>query len=287
MKHARPLAALGVLCACVFATGCASTAKTNAGNPEPLRLACRLANYGQYEDGGFAHIHSLGIKYVFMNVPAPDQVAAVQQKLEQYELTPVVMRGSADLSKDSSVDELAAQTAVCRKMGVGYMFLSAKRNGAEMPVVYDRLRRAGDAARKNQVIIVLETHPDLGTNGDVHVRTMRAINHPNVRVNYDTANITYYNHDTNAVAELNKCIDYVATVEIKDHNGQFETWNFPPLGKGTVDIPGVLKALEAKGYRGPVTMEIEGVKGVDRSEAQIQQDIAESTSYLRSVGRFE
>ncbi len=167
------------------------------------------------------------------------------------------------------------------------MFLSAKRNGADENTVYDRLRRAGDGARHNDVIIVLETHPDLGTNGDVHVRTMRRINHPNIRVNFDTGNITFYNHDTNAPAELAKCIDYVATVEIKDHNAQFESWNFPPLGKGKVDIPAVLKLLREHGYSGPVTMEIEGVKGVDRSLEQIKNDIAESTRYLRSVDRFK
>lgn len=252
-----------------------------------LKLACRLANYGPREEAGYAHIHALGIKYVFINVPAAEDVEAVQAKLRQYELAPLVMRGSTDLSKPSSVEELAAQTAVCRRMGVKYMFISPKRNGADKSVVYERLRQAGDAARENGVTIVLETHPDLGTNADVHIETMRQINHPNVRVNFDTANIMYYNRGANSVAELEKVIGYVATVEVKDHNGEFETWNFPPLGKGVIDIPGILKVLEAHGYSGPVTMEIEGVKGVERSEDQIKEDIAESTRYLRSIGRFE
>lgn len=252
-----------------------------------LKLACRLANYGPYEEAGYAHIHALGIKYVFINVPAAEKVEAVQATLRRFELTPLVMRGSTDLSKPSSVEELASQTVVCRRMGVKYMFLSPKRNGADKSVVYERLRQAGDAARQNGVTIVLETHPDLGTNADVHLETMRQINHPNVRVNFDTANITYYNRGANSVAELEKVIDYVATVEVKDHNGEFETWDFPPLGKGAIDISGILRVLEAHGYTGPVTMEIEGVKGVERSEDRIKADIAESTRYLRSVGRFE
>jgi len=61
---------------------------------------------------------------------------------------------------------------------------------------------------------------------------MRRINHPNVRVNFDTGNITYYNNKADVVAELKKIIDYVATVELKDHNGQDLTWNFPALGHG-------------------------------------------------------
>lgn len=302
----RAAALLAFLSVCLLVCGCASTEKKQAGGcpcsvaakarpahgaratgGRTLKLACRLANYGPYEAAGFEHIRSLGIKYVFINVPALDQVEAVQQKLKTYDLTPVVMRGAADLSKESSVEELGAQTATCSRMGVKYMFLSAKRNGADKRIVFDRLRRAGDLARTNGVTIVLETHPDLGTNGDVHVETMKQINHPNVRVNFDCANITYYNRDTTAAAELKKVIDHVATVEIKDHNGQFETWDFPALGQGVVDIPGVLRILEENGYDGPITMEIEGVKGVDRSEDEIKKDIAESTAYLRSIGRFE
>jgi len=84
---------------------------------------------------------------------------------------------------------------------------------------YERLRRAGEIARRHGVIIALETHPDLGTNGDVHRETMKHIGHPNVRVNFDTGNITYYNQGADVVTELKKIVEYVATVELKDHGG--------------------------------------------------------------------
>ncbi len=276
----------GAVCTVLLAGCAASGSRAKTVDADSPQLACRIANYGKFEDAGWAHIHSLGIKYVFISVPPADQVESVEKKLAQYELKPLVMRGATDLSKPSSVAELTAQLAICRRMGVKYMFLSAKLNGAEKSVVYDRLRQAGDAAARELVTIVLETHPELGTNADAHLQTMQAVHHPNVRVNFDTGNITYYNRGTTALAELKKIIDYVATVEIKDHNGQFETWNFPPLGKGVVDIPGVLQVLKQHGYAGPVTMEIEGVKGEERSEAEIKQGIEESVTYLRSLTRF-
>lgn len=265
-----------LLSACV--AGCST-----ASSPQ---LAVRIANYGPYEEDGYAHVKSLGVRYVFIPVPPADEVKAVEQKLAAHGLQALVMRGKTDLSKETCVDELAGQLAICRQMGVKYMFLSAKLNGADRNVVCDRLRKAGDAAATNGVTIVLETHPELGTNGDVHRQTMQAIGHPNVRVNFDTGNITYYNRNTTAPAELAKVLDCVATVEIKDHNGQFETWNFPPLGKGAVDIPAVLRMLREHHYAGPVTIEIEGVKGQERSEDRIKSDIAESVAYLRSLQSF-
>jgi len=250
-------------------------------------LGCRLMNYGKYQEAAWKHLPAIGIKYVFTSVPAPDQVEATLKQLAASRLKVAVLRGQSDLSNESAVAELGQQCAVCQKMGAKYMFLSPKHPGVSKEVACQRLRKVGDLAQKHGVTVVLETHPDLGLNGDQHVATMKAINHPNVRVNFDTGNITYYNKDSDAVTELKKCIDYVATVEIKDHNGQFETWNFPPLGQGKVDIPGVLKVLKEHNFRGPITVEVEGVQYVDRSECKILRDIAESMAYLRSLGQFE
>jgi inosose dehydratase len=166
------------------------------------------------------------------------------------------------------------------------MFLSPKHSGVSKQIAYERLRQAGEAAKKHGVTIALETHPDLGTNGDLHLETMRQIDHPNVRVNFDTGNISFYNKGTDAVTELRKIIDYVVTVELKDHNGRYMTWNFPTLGTGVVDFPAVFRVLEKHGFRGPITMEVEGVQGVEMNEAQTKQYIAESAAYIRSLGKF-
>lgn len=292
MRKMRRLYAFAAPAAAILLFACAS-APMRAADTKPApdeivyRLACRLANYGEYQDIALDHLKKIGVRYVFMNVPAPDEVEAATARLNEHGLKPLVMRGSADLSKESSVDELGEQVAVCAKMGVKYMFLSAKRNDASKEVAYERLRRAGDIAKKQGVIIALETHPDLGTNAEVHLETMKAIDHPNVRVNFDSANITYYNKNTDAVTELKKIIDYVATVEIKDHTGEFETWNFPAVGQGVVDSPAILEVLREHGYTGPITLEFEGIKGVELTEVETKLAIAESIAYIRSLGRFE
>ncbi len=273
-------------CTSVFvllATLSAGAADDSAAWP----LALRAASYGKYDAVAWTHMPSIGLHYVFLPVPAADQVGAVVAKLKENKLTPLVLRGNTDLSKDSCVDELAAQAGICEKMGVKYMFLSAKCNGAEKSVVYERLRHAGEAAKQHGVTISLETHPELCTNGDVQLETMKAINHPNVRINFDTGNITFYNKNTTAAAELKKIIDYVATVEIKDHNAEFESWNFPTLGTGKVDFPAIFGILKEHKYRGPVTIEFEGVKGVELTEEQTKKAIADSVAYVKSIAAFE
>lgn len=264
---------------CVFVV--ASAGQAYAEDTFPLGV--RVMSYGKFQEAAWTHLPAIGVKNIFIGVPAVNDADAIMQRLKTAGLSTPVVRGEADLSKESCVEQLAEQSAVCEKMGAKYMFLSAKRNGAEKAIVYDRLRKAGDAAKSHGVTIVLETHPDLGTNGDVHLETMKAVNHPNVRVNFDTGNITFYNKGADAVAELKKVVDYVATVELKDHSCEPEAWDFPALGNGKVDFAGIMGVLEAHGFQGPVTIEFEGTKGVELNEDQTKAAIAESVQYIKSL----
>ena len=286
MKKCFVLVLLLSLAAVVGLCDCATAGEKNTGEPS-WPLAVRFRSYGDYAEAAWTHLPEIGVKYVFLSVPKPDEVDATMQKLAAHGLKPVVMRGDADLSKETFAEEIGAQSAICERMGVKYMFLSAKRQDTPKEVAYERLRSAGDAAKRHGVIVALETHPDLGTNGAVQVETMQAINHPNIRVNFDTANITYYNKKTSALAEMTKSIDFVATVEFKDHSCEFETWDFPVVGQGKVGFPAIVNLLQKHNYAGPVTIEFEGTKGVELSEEQTKKAIADSVAYVRTLGNFD
>jgi sugar phosphate isomerase/epimerase len=273
-------------CALLLAGGIAAAAEAVDG-PSAWPLAVRFRSYGDYAESAWEHLPKIGIKHVFLSIPEPDDVDATLERLRAHGLTPLVVRGDADLSKESFAEAIAAQSAICEKMGVQYMFLSAKREETPKALAYERLRAAGDAAKKHGVIVALETHPDLGTNGDLQVETMRAVDHPNIRVNFDTANVTYYNKNTTALDELKKSVGFVGTVEFKDHSKEFETWDFPVVGQGKVDFPAIVRLLRENHYAGPVTIEFEGTEGVKLTEEQTKQAITESVAYVRSLGDFE
>ncbi|MCX5769753.1 MAG: sugar phosphate isomerase/epimerase [Candidatus Hydrogenedentes bacterium] len=254
---------------------------------EPWPLGVRIMSYGKYQDGAWAHLQKIGVKHVFISVPTAEEADGVMAKLKQYGLDTPVVRGQADLSNDAFADELEPQLAVAEKLGEKYMFLSAKRGESPKEDAYRRLREAGVMAEEYGVVITMETHPDLGMNGDVQVETMKAVNHPNVGVNFDTGNITFYNKGTTAANELKKSIEYVRTVEFKDHSGVPEGWDFPVLGTGKTDFKSVAAVLKEHGYAGPVTIEFEGTKGVEFTEEQTLKAIADSVAYVRSLGSFD
>jgi len=247
-------------------------------------IACRLASYGKYQDRGWSHLPEIGIRNVEIPAPAGGELEAIKRRLADHGLKATSLQARCDIGQAEAVEVMRPQLEACVTLGAGICFVSIKAGDTDRSLVCDRLRAIGDAARRLGVILVMETHPDLVTNGDVGRATMAAIHHPNVRINFDTANIYFYNEARTAVGELNKLIDYVGAIHLKDTTGGYQEWSFPALGTGVVDFPEVFRLLNARGFTGPFTIELEGTKGRERSEAEQLQYVADSVAYLRGIG---
>jgi inosose dehydratase len=100
----------------------------------------------------------------------------------------------------------------------------------------------------------LETHPPFCTNADKMLETMEKVNHPNIRINFDTANIYYYNKFEvgDGIKEMEKVKQYIASIHLKESNGKPETWWFPPLGSngGIVDYKKIFYIISANHQMG-------------------------------------
>lgn len=247
-------------------------------------LSCRPQSYGKYSHTAYAHLQEIGVKCVEIPTPRPDQIAKVRNELARHGLHATSLEGTLDLKDPAAVEKLRPQVAAATELGAKIIFLSVQRGEMEKSAAYALLREAGDVAAAGGVTLAMETHPDLVANAEVAVETMRGVNHPNVRVNFDTANIYYYNQGVDGLAELKKVLEYVGAVHLKESNGQPRTWWFPALGEGIVDFKEVFRILNASGFYGPFTMEIEGVEGENLSLEQTQQRIAQSVEHLRKLG---
>ncbi len=247
-------------------------------------IACRILSYGKYQHRAWAHLPQTGIRHVEMPIPPAEQKAEVKKRLSDNGLRVTTLQSVCDVTLANAVEVMRPQLEACVEFGASYCFLSAKAKDADRSIIYNRLRQIGDAAQSVGVTVVVETHPDLVTNGDVALQTMQAVDHPGIRINFDTANVYFYNRGVTAVGELAKVIDYVASVHLKESTGKFEEWVFPVLGTGVVNFPEVFRLLSGRGFSGPFTMELEGTKGVDFDEAGQLRYIADSAAYLRGIG---
>jgi sugar phosphate isomerase/epimerase len=234
---------------------------------DDIIIACNVYSYGKYRQRAFEHMKAIGIRYAEVSIGKPEDADDWLRQIEPYGLRISSVICPCDVSSDEGVEGFASIAEAVQRMGAQIAFVSV--HAGEIPVtdVYRRVRRMGDIAAQ------------LGVTS----QTMRAIAHPNVGINFDTANIYYYNEGTDAVSELRKVLDHVFSVHLKDTNGKPRTWYFPTLGQGVVDFPEIFRLLLDRGFRGPFTMELEGIEGENLTEEQQLQRVAQSFDYVRGI----
>jgi inosose dehydratase len=249
-------------------------------------IACRPGSYGQYAAESYKHLPTVGITHVEIDVPPEDQWLARKALLKEHGLKASSVTGGVDLSKPSEVAAFTKLARGAKFFGAKVIFLSVKTGGQPLDECYKALRELGDIARAFSATIGMETHPDLVTNGDLAAATMQGVNHPNVRLNYDSGNIYYYNQGIDGVAEFKKYLPWLISVHLKETNGKFKTWYFPGLheGEGIVNFPEIFRLCKEAKFTGPFTIEIEGIEGEKFTLEQTCARIANSAAYLKSIG---
>lgn len=253
---------------------------------KPIWLSCRIPSYRDYESIALEHIASLGMQWVEARCPAPEDVAARVDELNQHNLRAATLQGRIDLTKDNIAEQLAPQLSAFASFDCQRLLIATPPLDIPFDVQAERLRIAAECATEVGVTILLETHPNLATNGEDSLRTLAAVDHPALKINFDPANIYFYNEGRDAVRELEQIAPHVGGVHLKDTNGAFKTWHFPALGRGIVDFKGILRVLDEAGYDGPYTLEIEGIEGEQTSERLKTSRVAESVGFLRGLGRL-
>ena len=247
-------------------------------------LSCNVGSYGKFRSAAYSHLASIGVRHVEIAVPALAEVDAIKAELASHGLSASTVMGKIEIENDDAGTLFSPTLQAAQALGARVIFVSVRAGDLDKQVVYDRLKRVGDEAARFGITVGMETHPDLITNAEVALDTMRGVSHPNIRVNYDTANIHYYNENVDSVDELKKIIGYVGSMHLKETNGGYKTWFFPAFGKGIVDFKTVFKLLNDRGFHGPFTMEIEGCEGDNLNEAETCERVAESVAHLRSIG---
>lgn len=250
---------------------------------DDIILACNVYSYGRYRQRAFEHMKAIGIRYVEVSIGKPEDADEWLKQTEPHGLRISSVICPCDVSSDEGAEDFVPIARALQRMGAQIAFVSVHAGELPLSDVYRRMRRLGDIAGQLGLKVAMETHPDLITNGSIASRTMQAIAHPNVGINFDTANIYYYNEGADAVTEIQKVLPHVFSVHLKDTNGKPRTWYFPTLGQGVVDFPEIFRLLLEHGFRGPFTMELEGIEGENLTEEQQLERVAQSYAYVRGI----
>ncbi|HUT36561.1 MAG TPA: sugar phosphate isomerase/epimerase family protein [Planctomycetota bacterium] len=229
-------------------------------------------------------VKALGIPCVEINLGPEEDPQPAKALLASHGLRAATLTAPCPLADARLFDIFDNYCAKAAALGCSGIFTSVHAGQMPLEEAYARLRKIGDIGARNHVKIGMETHPDLCENGSKAAASMAAVGHPWVGINYDTANVYYYNHGINTVEEVAKEAQYVVSVHLKDTMGGYHDGNFPDFGKGVVDFAGVFKVLNDIGFTGPFTMELEGAGTTSSDPAAQEAHVRACVEHLRALG---
>jgi inosose dehydratase len=220
-------------------------------------------------------------------------IAELLERLHSRRVEPISVNvGGGDLRTPEGRDRTARRLQFARdvlRASIAVTSVGQPADGLERAAVVANLRSLGELAGGLAMGLSLETHRGPTQNAEAMLALIAEVGHPAVRINFDTGNVLYYNQGCDVVAELEKVAPLVASVHAKDSRGAFEEWYFPALGDGgAVDFRRVRAVLDAVGFPGPYTIEIEGIGGEPEPGLETRRDrVARSVAHLRSCGYFD
>jgi L-ribulose-5-phosphate 3-epimerase len=139
----------------------------------------------------------------------------------------------------------------------------------------DTLAKVSDFAKTKNVTVAFETGQE---TADLLRLTLDELKCPNLKVNFDPANMLLYDKG-DPIRAVEILGPDIRSVHVKDANRPTVPGNWGeevPLGKGQVNIPKWVQTLKKVGYRGPLCIERE----VGDQEQRVV-DIAHGIRYLR------
>jgi L-ribulose-5-phosphate 3-epimerase len=139
----------------------------------------------------------------------------------------------------------------------------------------DTLARVADLAARSGVTVAFETGQETST---LLRRTLDDLKSPNLKVNFDPANMLLYDKD-DPIRAVELLAPDIRSVHVKDANRPTVkgTWGAEvPLGTGQTNTKLFVQTLKKVGYRGPLCIEREV-----GTQAERFADIAHGVRFLR------
>ena len=266
----------------------------------PDRLAASTNSYHSYSleqalDGiaraGFTSVELTSVPgwTEHVNRNADDaELQRVRDLLVQHGLTAVSLSGHSDLVSDTGVTEFRKALDIARKLGIakittstgGHADTSQGSLDDQREAFLERIGPLADEAARDGIDLCLETHGGLLATGVMAKDLIERIGRPNIGINYDPGNVIFYG-DTRPETDLPEAVDRVTHMHIKDQIGGAGVWNFPQIGTGDVDYPALFAILDAAGFDGPCSVELEFQGEPWPTLDEVDRAMAESYRYVR------
>lgn len=187
------------------------------------------------------------------------EIARISRKLAEVGLTPVSMSGHAQLQTQEGMERFGRALDIAAALGMRIVntYTGDAESEADRAQWFANMQLLCDRAAKNGLVIGLETDSNMLPTAAIGNAILDQINRPEViGFNYDPGNVVYYT-GADPVADIELATGRMVHMHLKDKIGGKGVFNFPPPGDGELDLMGMVRKMDAAGYVGPISAEVE------------------------------
>jgi sugar phosphate isomerase/epimerase len=215
------------------------------------------------------------------------ETKALKDTIQGFALSPMSISGHVDLVQTDGVDALKRRIDLARRIGASVVNTKTgdPSSQAEVQDFFKHVEEAAEYAAQNEILIGLETSGSYFNTAKKAVPILKRINSEYVKLNYDTANVLYY-EDVRPQDDIEHGIEYLVHVHLKDKRGGKGEYDFPALGEGIVDFEKIFSILSRNRYTGPLSIEIEFDGKHNETLEGVHKAVSESCSFLKRFVDF-
>ncbi len=226
-------------------------------------------------------------EHVFPTMPFRS-LLTIKQQIKQLGLQVVAMSGHTNLMDAARLDDFVANIHLAHFMeapiivtSVGEAHLSDEEVSSD-EVVVKHVHQLIPLLESLDMMLVIENHGEHGSGHRIR-QIIDKVDHPRVKLNYDTANAVFYG-DLDVVDDFVESLADIAYIHLKDKAGAKREWNFPALSQGDLPLGKLLSILEESANPSPLSLEIEFTTAGASSIDEVDQALRISRDYLISLG---
>lgn len=214
----------------------------------------------------------------------------IKGKLKDANLECIALGAHSNLMKQEGISNFEKSIELARRLGCKTIITATGDAHDDHDVIEDEnelvriLTPLVKQCESYELTLAIETHGNNYATGLAVKSLAEKFTSSNIGINYDTANVIFYG-DVMPYTDLEKSVDYVKFMHLKDKAGANREWNFPAIGQGDLDLDRVLTIVQDSGCEAPISVEIEFTSQGPSSLEEVNEAV--SKSYLAIVQSIE
>ncbi|WP_188208211.1 sugar phosphate isomerase/epimerase family protein [Alkalibacillus aidingensis] len=205
--------------------------------------------------------------------------------LKKYDLTCVGVSAHSNVMTDEGIRQLVENIDLAEVFNCQYVVTATGDSHGDTDVIDDinslvkNLQPVVEKCERLGKTLVIETHGNNFATGESLMKLVHEFNN-RVKINYDTANVIFYGHQE-PYEDLEKSINHVEFIHLKDKLGEHDTFHFPAIGDGYLDYTRLFNILKQGNYTGPISVEVEFTPEGPQDLEEVNQAVKRSYDFLR------